>query len=377
MKLPLANELTLNSHNHRSRSRPTRDLLAVATVILTLAACANTPTTAPPVLATAPPTPAIVVSTPTRAAPLDTPAPNLTAPATVRTLVFFAEAADNVGAARLGAFAQEQGWQLETASAREAEARLAHGPVAVAGVAAELSAAQWLALAQQYPAVYFVVTGLSEAGVEIPANLLFVGGAGQREDQAGLLAGVTAGIATETQRVAVFSETATPAGLKYRNGFTAGVRFACPRCELDVIELPAASEPVFAEAEGRKYALLGADVIFAAAGDAGTFALAGAAQNGAWVIAGGSSLLPGSERALTQVSLDVAAAIESALAAFAAGQPRSGVEPLAVANGGVTLEPIREGVLGPLDLQEIEAVKQKLAEGSLETGVDPVTGEER
>lgn len=248
-------------------------------------------------------------------------------------------------------------------------------------VSAELSPQQWLALAQQYPATYFAILGPPEAGAEIPANLLFIGGPEGREDQAGFLAGVTAGLATKTQRVAVFSDTTTPAGLKYRNGFAAGVRYACPRCRLDVIELSAFSEVVFAEALGQKYASLGADVVFAAdAGDAGAFALAGAAKNGAGVIADDSiplSLLPDSDRLLTRVSLNAFAALESALADFAAGRPRSGIEPLSLANGGVVLEPIREGTLAALDLQDIELIKRRLAEGALETGVDPLTGEEK
>lgn len=344
-----------------------------------LAACAATPTAAPTVAVTAPPTPAVVLSTPTGNPPLETPgtAPSPTTATASRTLVFFTEAADNAGAERLNQFAQQQGWQLAVVSAREAEARLAQGPVAVAGVSTELSEAQWLALARQYPSIYFVLLAFPEAGAEIPANVLFVGGPESREDQAGFLAGLTAGLTTQTQRVAVFSEPTTSAGLKYRNGFAAGLRYACPRCELDLVELSAVSEPVFAEAEGQKYALLGADVIFAAAGEAGTFALAGAARNGAWVIAGAGSLLPESERTLTRVSLEVTAAFESALADFAAGKPRSGIEPLSVANGGVALAPLREGVLGPLDLQEIDSVRQKLADGSLETGIDPVTGEEK
>lgn len=292
--------------------------------------------------------------------------------------MFFTEAADNIVDAELFSnFARQQGWRLSLASAREAQASLAEGPVAVVSVSAELSPQEWLVLAQQYPETYFAILGPPEAGAEIPANLLIVGGPEGREDQAGFLAGVTAGLATKTQHVALFSDTATAVGLKYRNGFAAGVRYACPRCRLEVIELSAFSELIFAEALGQKHALLGADVIFAAAGDAGTFALAGAAQNGAWVIASDDSPLPDSERLLTRVALSPPAALESVLADFAAGRPRSGVAPLSLANGGIVLAPIRAGVLSPLDLQDIESVKQRLTEGVLETGIDPLTGEEK
>ncbi len=281
------------------------------------------------------------------------------------------------GAPRLGEFAQQQGWQLQIASAREAQARLAAGPGSVVSISAELTPQQWLGLAQQYPATYFAILGWPAPGVEPPANLLFVGGPDNREDQAGFLAGLIAGLATRSQRVAVFGELQTPAGLKYRHGFAAGLRYACPRCRLDLVDLASTGDTAFAAAEGRKYALLGADVIFAAAGEAGAAALAGAAEGGAWVIASDASPLPDSDRLLTRVSLSPMAAFESALADLAAGKPRSGVEPLSLANGGVVLTPLRPGVLSPLDLQDLGAIMQKLAEGALETGVDPLTGEEK
>ncbi|MCS6908949.1 MAG: BMP family ABC transporter substrate-binding protein [Anaerolineales bacterium] len=370
------------TQNRWSRSRCKRDLLVVVALAAALHACAA-PSPAPPTITTAPPTPAVIIRTPTNNASPDTPvpAPSPTTPATARTLVFFTEATDNsVGFEPLSKFAQKQGWQFRPAGAREVQSILAKAPMAVVSVSAELSPQQWITLAQQHPETYLAIFGPPEAGAEIPANLLFLGGPAGREDQAGFLAGVTAGLATKTQRVAVFSDTTTPSGLKYRNGFAAGVRYTCPRCSLDVIELSAFSEVVFAEALGQKYAALGADVVFAAAGDAGTFALAGAVQNGAWVIADNSlslDRLPNSERLLTRVSLDVFAAFEAALTDFVAGRPRSGAEPLSLANGGVVLAPIREGVLEPLDLQDIHLVKQKLAEGALETGVDPLTGEEK
>ncbi|MDW8325725.1 MAG: BMP family ABC transporter substrate-binding protein [Anaerolineales bacterium] len=374
-----------SEQNHPSRSRFWRDLLVVVALAAALYACAA-PGPAPPTVTTAPPTPAVIVHTPTGVAAPETPvpAPSPTTPAIARTLVFFTETADNtVGFEPLSKFAQKQGWQFRPAGAREAQSILAEAPVAVVSVSAELSPQQWITLAQQHPETYFAIFGPPEAGAEIPANLLFLGGPAGREDQAGFLAGVTAGLTTKTQKVGVFSDTTTPSGLKYRNGFAAGVRYACPRCSLYVIELSTFSEVVFAQAIGQKYAALGADVVFAAAGDAGAFALAGAAQNRAWVIADDSissislDRLRDSERLLTRVSLDVFAAFESALADFIAGRPRSGVAPLSLANGGVVLAPIREGVLAPLDLQNINSIKQKLAEGALETGVDPLTGEEK
>jgi basic membrane protein A len=341
-------------------------------------ACAGTPTPSVAPTETPLPTAAVIASGTAAAQPL-TPASTPTS-AAPRTVVYFTEAADNVGAARLGAFTQQQSWQFDLASAREAEARLAEEPWAVVSVSAELTPAQWLSLAQQHSATHFILAGMPEAGAEIPTNLLFLGGPASREDQAGFIAGVVAGHATETERVAVFGDSTTPFGLKYRNGFLAGVRYTCPRCRLDTMDLQGTEATEFARAEAVKYAALGADVVYAGAGPAGEAALVAAAQSGAWVIAAqpNSTALP--DKLLTSVYLDVEQAFIAALTAHRDGQPRSGVEPLSLANGGIVLIPFgpnSENVLSPLDRQEIEATLQKLADGSLETGVDPVTGEEK
>jgi basic membrane protein A len=233
-------------------------------------------------------------------------------------------------------------------------------------------------VAGEHPQSYFIALHAQVA--EPPGNVLALGGPGDRIDQAGFLAGLVAGHATETERVAVFSDTTTPTGLKYRNGFLAGVRYACPQCQRDIIDMAGSEATEFAGGEGAKVAALGADVVFAAAGQAGEAALVAAAQNGAWVIGSPSSAVRPAEKTLTQVLMGSAPALAAALAHYRDGQPRAGVEPLSLANGSLGLEPFSPAadlVLSPLDRQEIEATIRKLADGSLETGVDPVTGEEK
>jgi basic membrane lipoprotein Med (substrate-binding protein (PBP1-ABC) superfamily) len=166
------------------------------------------------------------------------------------------------------------------------------------------------------------------------------------------------------------------------------VRFTCPKCRIDTIDLAGTEATEFARGEGVKYAALGADVIFAAAGASGDAALLDAAQVGAFVVGSGNDVFvtvfgggseAGADRVLTSVYLAWEAALGSALQDFADGSSRSGVEPLSLANGGVVMAPLRDpdGVLSLLDQQDIESTKARLADRSLETGVDPLTGQER
>jgi basic membrane lipoprotein Med (substrate-binding protein (PBP1-ABC) superfamily) len=89
--------------------------------------------------------------------------------------------------------------------------------------------------------------------------------------------------------------------------------------------------------------------------------------------------LAGADRVLTSAYVDLGGALTQVLSAYAAGQPPTGALPLTLANAGVVLAPYRhsEGALSPLDVQDVEQARLRLAERSLETGVDPLTGDER
>jgi basic membrane lipoprotein Med (substrate-binding protein (PBP1-ABC) superfamily) len=194
---------------------------------------------------------------------------------------------------------------------------------------------------------------------------------------------MAAGFATQTERVAAFTVPATPEGLKYRNGFASGVRYACPKCRIDLVDLPDTQNVIVASEEATKYVALGADVVFAKAEEAGGVALLSAADGGAWAIGFGrypnDEPPPEAARLMASVYIETQSVLEDALRDYGRGQPRSGVEPLSLANGGLGLVIYRhaDAVLSTLDLQDIEKAKARLAEGSLETGVDPQTGEER
>lgn len=349
-----------------------------AILILAGALAACTATTTPNITPTVSSLPTAVVSSPNPTTSTDTALPAPTEPPALTRVSVLASESTRVGALARD-FAPVNGWAVTIVPpSAEALREQAQAGVQVIVIDDAQLGEVLVSVARDYLQSHFI--GLQATGEDAPANVLMLGGPNDRHDQAGFVAGMVAGHATETERVAVFSDTTTPIGLKYRNGFLAGVRYTCPKCRIDTIDMNGSEATEFASGEGARYAALGADVIFATAGQAGEAALVAAAQNGAWVIGNREELPVNSERALTSVFVDVGVALRSALEAFRDGQPRSGVEPLSLANGGVVMVPFgsnSDTVLSPLDLQEIEAAMKKLTDGSLETGVDPVTGEEK
>lgn len=229
-----------------------------------------------------------------------------------------------------------------------------------------------LSLAREFPNVRFI--GLDQSGTDLPPNVLLLGGEANRYDQAGFLAGMVAGFATQTRRVAVVASTNTVAGYAYRNGFIHGVLYSCVSCRADAIDLADDNAIEFARSETLKYSALGADVFYAAAGAAGEAALAVAAQDGAWVIGHRAGLEVGGEKLLANVYLDPALGLAAAIR-----DTRSGSEGFSLANGAVTITVISKAtnVLSPLDLKDIETAQARLATRELETGIDPTTGAEK
>lgn len=368
-----------------------RRLFSLFALMVFLSACGLKPTTPAPTL-----TPILrvtlaatsaVTAPPATAAATDTPAVTPTPEAHIVGYAAAGEGTPGVRAA-LDAAAQTHNWQVQTAADVAALAQA--GAVLVVADGVEYEAATREAAAA-FPAVYFV--GLNMAGPDVPLpNLLTLGGPTTREDQAGFAAGLIAGYVTEVQAVTAIANTGTAAGLKYRNGFLHGVRYSCTRCQIFFIDLADESATQYAAEQARFAALNTSDVVFAAAGAAGWAGLRAAAEAGVWVIGGGGDAYAeafengsaaGADLLVTSVLFDPAAAavseLNAALEAYAAGAPLTGAQPYAMASGAVVVLPPRVGpeVLSELDQQDVQTALALLADGSLETGVDPVTGNER
>lgn len=354
---------------------------------LCLTACTS-PTAAPP---TVTPFPIVTVVLGTETAP-PAASPTPTVPQATPTpeaagLGYVTLDAPNGGTqAAVEAAAAEHGWTLETAQGAEALTTLAQAGVPLVVAEGEGLAAATRAAAEAFPNTDFI--GLDQPGAE-PAlpNLLTLGAEPAREDQVGFVAGAIGGLLTESEVVTAIGLPNTPAGLKYRNGFLHGIRFTCTRCRVDFVDSVDGTSDAAAVAErARMNANLSSDVVFAAAGEAGLQGLQAAAAQGAWVIGTDPADAatfgpgqPGAERWVTSVYFDPAAALAAALRAYSAGTPLTGALPWSVASGAVVIEPynVSEEVFSELDRHDIDAMLARLADGSLETGIDPVSGQER
>jgi basic membrane lipoprotein Med (substrate-binding protein (PBP1-ABC) superfamily) len=158
---------------------------------------------------------------------------------------------------------------------------------------------------------------------------------------------------------------------------------------VEFIDVADTADAETASTEAGQYVLFGSDVFFAAAGQAGEAALVAAANKGAWVIGSGyydaystifgNGSIPGSDKVLTSVYVDVGAAVYVALKEYKNGKPLYGAQPFSVASGAIVLAPIRSPAdrLSIPDQADIATALARLADGSLETGIDPVTGEEK
>jgi len=374
-------------------------------LLIFLAACAQPNPTAPPALTatsaaaatnsllapTSTLPPALVsgtavlsgTHTPTPVPPTPTPTP------LPLTLGYIATGAGTPGVlSAVEAAAQSNGWHVSQASDPTGDglrALVAQGIAILVADGPEFeAAAREAALAD--PALYVINIGHTGTEPDLP-NLLALGGPLSREDQLGFMAGVVTGYLTEGRVVTAIANPTTALGAKYRNGYLHGVRYACSRCRVDFIDLADENATAFAAERAALNAQLSSDVAFSAAWPAGEAGLQAAAGVGAWVVGAGDDLFvsvfengasPGADRVVTSVYFDAGAAVHTALAGYVAGIPPAGAQPLSALNGAVALAPYRvsEDVLSELDRQEIAAVLARLADGSLDTGINPLTGDE-
>jgi basic membrane protein A and related proteins len=217
-----------------------------------------------------------------------------------------------------------------------------------------------------------------------PANLQ---GMVFREDQAGFLAGVMAGLLTESKTVGIVAGMEIPPVKKFRNGYQNGVAYVCPECDVIGVYIDSFTDPARGKTAALSQIAEGADIIFGAGGPTGSGGILGAAQEGVWVIGvdqdeffttfrGGAA--DGADMLLSSATKRVDEAVYQAIKGAVMGNFRNGTALFDAANDGVGLAPfhLAEPAV-PADVQaKINEVFQMLARGQLDTGVDPVTGDQ-
>ena len=240
-----------------------------------------------------------------------------------------------------------------------------------------------LAAAQANPAVYFI--GVDHFYVEAPANLV---GLQFREDQAGFMAGALAGLMTESGIVAGVYGIDIPPVLRFRSGFENGVAHSNADAQALGVHIPSFIDPATGAETALQFIAEGADVILGAGGTTGSGAIQGAAAESVYVIGVdqdeyvttfGNGESPGAEFLLTSALKRVGQGVYLSLQALFAGDAATfhgegGVRVLDAASDGVGLAPSHDAAVPDEVLAQLDEIFAGLQDGSLETGVDPITG---
>lgn len=238
------------------------------------------------------------------------------------------------------------------------------------------------AMAELYPQVSFVAVDVAYDAA--PDNLV---GLAFREDQMGFLAGALAGLISDSQTVGVVAGMDTPATRRLRSGYENGVRHGCAECTVVAITLDSSTDPARGRTAALRQTAEGADVIFGVGGPTGSGAVLGAAQQGVWAIGadqdefyttfrGGAAA--GSDKIVSSAMKRADEAVYQVIKNAVMGSFRSGTALFDAANNGVGLADFHLAADAvPADVRaKIAEIYQRLASGQLDTGVDPVTGDQ-
>ena len=223
--------------------------------------------------------------------------------------------------------------------------------------------------------------GIDQFHEEFPENYV---GVLFREDQGGYLAGVLAASLSESGVVGVVGgREDVPPVVRFVNAYEAGAKSINPDIRVLSVYNESFTAPDKGASDAAQFIGEGADVIFGAGGQTGSGGIAAAAEQGLWAIGvdqdeyfttfnGGQAA--GSENLATSAVKRVDLAVFRNVVAAMTDSFEGGIYTLEAANDGITYAPFHDADI-PDDVAEVlEETRQGLADGSIDTGVDPVTG---
>lgn len=250
--------------------------------------------------------------------------------------------------------------------------------------------------------VGFLIQDATVAAAAANPNIVFIGvdqfyeqgsvtdnliGLQFREDQAGFLAGALAAMMSESGTIGIVAGQDIPPVKRFKNGFDNGAKYVRPDINLLGVYLPTFIDPALGASNAQQMIGEGADVIFGAGGPTGSGAIKAAAEAGVFVIgvdqdeylttfARGSA--PGADRILSSAIKRVDVAVATEIGKVIEGTFKgNGIEVFDAAGNGVGLAPFHdtENIVPAKVKAKLEEIFKALADGSLTTGVDVVTGE--
>lgn len=242
-----------------------------------------------------------------------------------------------------------------------------------------LLATDTLEAAEANPETQFIgIDQFQEAFPENYTGVLF------REDEGGCLAGVAAGLLTETDIIGVVAgREDVPPVVRYANAYESCAKQVNPDVNVLSIYNEAFNTPDKGASDASQFIGEGADVIFGAGGPTGSGGVVEAATQGKWGIGvdqdeyfstfdGGSAA--GADRLATSAIKRVDIGVFENIVAALRGDFAGGLFTLEAANGGITYAPPHDADVPQEVLDALEETRLALAEGTYEIGVDPITG---
>jgi basic membrane protein A len=240
------------------------------------------------------------------------------------------------------------------------------------------------AAAAENPDITFIGVDQGYAPGSVTDNVL---GLTFREDQAGFLAGALAAMMSESGTIGVVGGQEIPPVKKFVNGYANGAAYVNPDTNVLQVYLPTFIDAALGASTAEQMIGEGADVIFGAGGPTGSGGIKAAAESGVWVIgvdtdeylttfANGSG--PGADKILSSAQKRHDVAVTTAINSVIDGTFQgNGTEVFDAAGNGVGLADFHDAAAAIPDgvKAKIDEIFGLLADGSLNTGVDPASGD--
>ncbi|MFB7516840.1 BMP family protein [Streptomyces sp. NPDC056144] len=233
-------------------------------------------------------------------------------------------------------------------------------------------------VAKAYPKTTFgIIDDTSKTGANI-ANLVF------NEEQGSYLAGVAAAKASKTGTVGFIGGVEVPLIKKFEAGFAQGVKDTNPKAKVLVQYLTQPpnfdgfAKPDLGKAAAQGQLDKGADVVYAAAGLAGSGAIEAASTAGKWAIGVDSDqynqagLAKYKAQILTSVTKDVSDSVFNLIKSVKDGKPQSGEVRYGLATDGVGLAESNPAYTKMTDVTEAVAkAKKDIVDGKITVKTAP------
>lgn len=239
------------------------------------------------------------------------------------------------------------------------------------------------AAAAENPDTFFI--GVDQFVMDGPENYV---GIQFREDQAGFLVGALAALVTESGTIAGVYGIDIPPVVKFRNGYEQGARYVNPDLDILGVYIDSFTAADRGASAAEQFIGEGADVIFGAGGPTGSGAISFAATQDVYVIGVdqdeyfttfGAGETPGAEFIISSavkrvdngVFQLIEALVDGDMDTFVGGQSYI----LSVENGGISYAEPHDSDVSEDVTAQIDEILAGLVDGSIETGVDPASGE--